>query len=123
MVNEAESMREADTKKREAVTAKNDGENLAYSVEKQLTELKDKMSTADAEDLKKKMELVRTAVADPDADGDHIKALTKELQEASWKVTQAAYQQGSEGGGEGQKEEKFTEDDKKEEKKDEKEKK
>merc|ERR1719364_640931 len=73
MVNEAESMRESDEKKREAVTAKNDGENLAYSVEKQLTELKDKMSTADAEDLKKKMELVRAAVADPDADADHIK--------------------------------------------------
>merc|ERR1712093_717990 len=106
MVNEAESMREADTQKREAVTAKNDAENLAYSVEKQLTELKDKMSTADAEDLKKKMEAVRTAVADPDADGDHIKALTKELQDASWKVTQAAYQAGSEGGeGEEKKEE------------------
>merc|ERR1719252_135108 len=81
MVNEADSMRDADTKKREAVTAKNDGENLAYSVEKQLTELKDKMSDADAEDLKKKMELVRAAVADPDADADHIKAVTKELQE------------------------------------------
>merc|ERR1711977_418818 len=110
MVSEAESMREADGKKRDAVTAKNDGENLAYSVEKQLTELKDKMSTADAEDLKKKMEAVRTAVADPDADADHIKALTKELQDASWKVTQAAYQQASdaEGGGEEKKEEKFT---------------
>merc|ERR1712224_1057828 len=100
MVNEAESMRDQDTAKREAVSAKNDGENLAYSVEKQLTELKDKMSTADAEDLKKKMEAVRTAVADPDADAENIKALTKELQDASWKVTQAAYQagEGAEGG-------------------------
>merc|ERR1719428_1350010 len=122
MVNEAESMREADEKKREAVTAKNDGENLAYSVEKQLTELKDKMSTADAEDLKKKMELLRTELANPDADADHIKAVTKELQEASWKVTQAAYQAGSdaEGGCSDTKEEKFTEDDK--DKKEEKEK-
>merc|ERR1719160_2253606 len=124
MVNEAESMREADSKKRDAVTAKNDGENLAYSVEKQLTELKDKMSTADAEDLKKKMEVLRTALADPDADGDHIKSLTKELQEASWKVTQAAYQAGSDAeGGEQKQEDKFTEDEKKDEKKDEKEKK
>jgi len=123
MVNEAESMRESDTAKREAVSAKNDGENLAYSVEKQLTELKDKMSTADAEDLKKKMELLRTALADPDADADHIKSLTKELQDASWKVTQAAYQAGSdaEGGSSDTKEEKFTEDEK--DKKDEKEKK
>merc|ERR550514_1852247 len=48
MVNEAESMREADAARREAVTAKNDGENLAYTVEKQLTDLKDKMSSEEA---------------------------------------------------------------------------
>merc|ERR1719155_279568 len=45
MVQEAEQMREADNKKKEAVTAKNEGETLAYQVEKQLSELKDKMST------------------------------------------------------------------------------
>merc|ERR1712146_387612 len=56
MVNEAEQMREADNKKKEGVTAKNDAETLCYQVEKQLSELKDKMSTADADDLKKKME-------------------------------------------------------------------
>jgi len=119
MVNEAESMRESDSAKREAVTAKNDGENLAYSVEKQLTELKDKMSTADAEDLKKKMELLRTELANPDADADTIKSLTKELQDASWKVTQAAYQAGESSGDaseEKKDESKFTEDEKKDEK-------
>jgi molecular chaperone DnaK len=123
MVNEAESMREADTKKREAVTAKNDAENLAYSVERQLTELKDKMSDADAEELKKKMEAVRTEVANPDADAENLKALTKELQDVSWRVTQAAYQAGGDSaeGGEEKKEEKVTEDEKKDEKKDEKE--
>ena len=55
MVNEAESMRvpwwllkgpwsmaeDADQRKKDTVQAKNDGENLAYQVEKQLTELKD----------------------------------------------------------------------------------
>merc|ERR1719277_1254397 len=93
MVQEAEQMREADEKKKEAVQAKNDGETLCYQVEKQLTELKDKMSTADADDLRKKMEDVRTAMASDSADPDEIKAKTKELQEASWKVTQQAYQQ------------------------------
>merc|ERR1712216_440600 len=66
MVNEAESMRDADAAKRDAVTAKNDAENLCYSVEKQLTELKDKMTTEDSEDLKKKMEAVRQACATDD---------------------------------------------------------
>merc|ERR1712176_340535 len=93
MVNEAEQMREADEKKKEGVTAKNDAETLCYQVEKQLTELKDKMSTADADDLRKKMEDVRSTMASDSADPEEIKAKTKELQEASWKVTQQAYQQ------------------------------
>merc|ERR1712076_32918 len=92
MVNEAEQMREADNKKKEGVQAKNDAETLCYQVEKQLSELKDKMSTADADDLKKKMEDLRTAIA-AEGDAEELKNKTKELQDASWKVTQQAYQQ------------------------------
>jgi len=92
MVQEAEQMRETDAKKKEAVQARNDGETLCYQVEKQLSELKDKMSTADADDLKTKMEAARQAMAGDDADPDVIKEKVKELQEASWKVTQQAYQ-------------------------------
>merc|ERR1712137_1199241 len=103
MVQEAEQMRDADNKKKEAVQARNDGETLCYQVEKQLSELKDKMSTADADELKKKMEEVRSTMALDGADPEEIKAKTKDLQEASWKVTQQAYQsadassEGSEG--------------------------
>merc|ERR1711879_995452 len=93
MVQEAEQMREADEKKKEGVQAKNDAETLGYQVEKQLSELKDKMSTADADDLKAKMEAARQSMAPDDADPEDIKAKVKELQEASWKVTQQAYQQ------------------------------
>merc|ERR1712057_96825 len=49
MVQEAETMRDADQSKKDTVTAKNDAETLGYQVEKQLGELKDKMSTADAD--------------------------------------------------------------------------
>jgi molecular chaperone DnaK len=94
MVQEAEQMREADSKKKEGVQAKNDAESLCHQVEKQLSELKEKMTTDDANDLKKKMEDVRTAIAE-DIDPEEIKNKTKELQDASWKVTQQAYQQGS----------------------------
>merc|ERR1711920_249424 len=107
MVQEAEQMREADNKKKEAVQARNDGETLCYQVEKQLSELKDKMSTSDADDLRAKMEAARQTMAEEDADPDVIKEKVKELQEASWKVTQQAYQsaeassEGSEGGSTG----------------------
>merc|ERR1712086_405081 len=92
MVNEAEQMRESDTKRKEAVSARNDAETLSYQVEKQLVELKDKMSTADADDLKTKMEAAKQAMAGDDADPEVIKEKVKELQDASWKVTQQAYQ-------------------------------
>merc|ERR1739846_309863 len=95
MVQEAEDMREADNLKKEGVTVKNDAETLCYQVEKQLSELKDKMSTADADDLKKKMEDVRASIVGDDLDAELVKTKTKELQEASWKVTQQAYQQAS----------------------------
>merc|ERR1711948_95078 len=97
MVQEAEQMRESDEKRKEAVQCKNDGETLCYQVEKQLSDLKDKVSAADADDLKKKAEDLRQVMAGDSADPEEIKAKTKELQEASWKVTQQAHQQGSEG--------------------------
>merc|ERR1711948_145359 len=96
-VQEAEQMRESDEKRKESVQLRNDGETLCYQVEKQLSDLKDKISTADADDLKKKMEDLRTCMTGDSADPEEIKTKTKELQEASWKVTQQAYQQGSEG--------------------------
>merc|ERR1711979_22425 len=95
MVQEAEEMRDADNLKKEGVTVKNDAETLCYQVEKQLSELKDKMSTADADDLKKKMEDVRACMVGEDMDLEFVKQKTKDLQEASWKVTQQAYQQAS----------------------------
>merc|ERR1719460_1781374 len=98
MVQEAERMKEADQLKKEGVTAKNEAETLCFTVEKQMGDLKDKISTADAEDLKKKIEAVRQATTGDDI--KEIQNLTKELQEASWKVTQQAYQQsGTEGAG------------------------
>merc|ERR1711972_1264822 len=98
MVQEAEQMRESDEKRKEAVQMKNDGETLCYQVEKQLSDLKEKISSEDAADLKKKMEELRQAMADESADPDDLKTKTKDLQEASWKVTQQAYQQGGDEG-------------------------
>merc|ERR1712125_307788 len=74
------------TGKKQSVTIRtsgglSDADMLCYQVEKQLTELKDKMSTADADDLKKKMADVRETMASDSADPEEIKAKTKELQE------------------------------------------
>merc|ERR1712146_767450 len=95
MVEEAEQMREADQAKRETVTAKNDAETLGYQVEKQMTELKEKMSKDDADDLKKKLDDLRALVGSDAPDLEELKEKTKTLQEASWKVTQQVYQNAS----------------------------
>merc|ERR1712224_219607 len=80
MVKEAEDMKEADQAKKEGITAKNEAETLCYTVEKQMGDLKDKIDTADSEDLKKKIEAVRQAVGG-EGDVKTIQDLTKELQE------------------------------------------
>merc|ERR1711972_443178 len=118
MVQEAETMREADQKKKDGVQVKNDAETLCYQAEKQLGELKDKMSTADADELKKKMEEVRACLVGEIEDPEEVKQKTKDLQEVSWRVTQQAYQQSSadESSGDKSGESKFEEG-KKEEKK------
>jgi len=124
MVQEAETMRDADVKKKETVSAKNDAETLGYQVEKQISELKDKMSSEDADELKKKLETLRAFMTSGEPELEELKKLTSELQEKSWAVTQAAYASSSgegstEGANEEKKEEK-KEEEKKHEKKDEK---
>merc|ERR550537_103939 len=120
MVQEAEEMREADNKKKETVQAKNDAETLGYQVEKQLTDLKEKISKENASELKAKLEALRSYMTQDDAELDDLKEKTKDLQELSWKVTQEVYQQGDssgDAGGEEKKEEEKKDDKKEEEKK------
>jgi len=94
MVQEAEQMREEDQKKKDTVQAKNDAETLGYQVEKQLSELKEKMTKEDGDELRKKMEDLRAYMAG-DVDLEELKEKTKQLQEQSWKVTQQVYQSNS----------------------------
>merc|ERR1719215_2382242 len=113
MVQEAEQMREADMKKKETVSARNDGETLGYQVEKQLSEMKDKIGKDDAEDLKKKLEDLRAYMSSDDVDLDVLKEKTKTLQEQSWKVTQQVYQNASSAEGDQAKEGDKKEEEKK----------
>jgi molecular chaperone DnaK len=116
MVDDAEKMKEADEKARSGVQAKNDAENLCYAVEKQLTELKEKISSSDKQELEDKMQKLRSEMATPEADVERIQTLTKELQDVSWRVTQQAYQS-SESSGEQQTEEPKSEEKKEDENK------
>merc|ERR1712224_352774 len=115
-------MGESDQRKKDTVQAKNDAETLGYQVEKQLTDLKEKISKENATELKAKLEALRSYMTQDDAELDDLKEKTKDLQELSWKVTQEVYQQGDSSGGDAGGEEK-KEEEKKDDKKEEKEKK
>merc|ERR1719486_827993 len=117
MVDDAEKMKEADEKARSGVQAKNDAENLCYAVEKQLTELKEKISSSDKQELEDKMQKLRSEMATPEADVERIQTLTKDLQDVSWRVTQQAYQSSDSSSSEGQTEEPQSDEKKDEEKK------
>lgn len=93
MVKEAEDYKESDAKKKDAVGARNESEKLTYSVEKQLSDFKDKLSEADKTELTEKLQALREAVGGDDA--ELIRAKTKDLQEVSWRVSQQMYSQTS----------------------------
>jgi len=91
MVKDAETYKEQDERKKDAISVKNEAETLIYSVEKQIEDLKDKITEVDKNELKDKIASVREVISGDDA--DEIRKRNKELQEVSWRVSQQSYNQ------------------------------
>jgi molecular chaperone DnaK len=100
MVKDAESHSAEDKKRREAVEARNHLDGLIYSVEKTLTENREKIAAADASALD---EAVKEAKENLDSeDPDVLKKQVDKLTKASHKLAETMYQQTSAGKGGGQ---------------------
>lgn len=99
MVREAESNASADKERREKIDRKNQGDSLAYQIEKQLAELGDKVPADDKTKVEGLIKDLRDAINSED--DDRIKTLTTELQQAFYAVSSSLYQQagGPEGSG------------------------
>ncbi len=91
MVREAESNAAADKERREKIDRKNQGDSLAYQIEKQLAELGDKVSADDKTKVEGLIKDLRDAINSED--DDRIKTLTTELQQAFYAVSSSLYQQ------------------------------
>ncbi|MBW6463347.1 MAG: molecular chaperone DnaK, partial [Firmicutes bacterium] len=103
MVNDAEKHAEEDRKRRELAEARNQADTLAYSAEKALKDLGDKIEADKAEEVKKTAEELREAARGEDL--DKIKEVTEKMNsfmhELSSKLyEQAKAEQGSPEGGE-----------------------
>lgn len=91
MVKEAESNAAADKERRERIDRKNQGDSLAYQIEKQLAELGDKVPADDKTKVEGLIKDLREAIEKED--DDRIKTLTTELQQAFYAVSSSLYQQ------------------------------
>ncbi|MFW5925026.1 MAG: molecular chaperone DnaK [Myxococcota bacterium] len=96
MVNDASEHEEEDKKRREQVEARNRADQLCYSVEKSLTELKDKLPAEKVSEVEAKVKELREAL-DKD-DFDAIQSRTEEVEKAMQDVAAQAYQATGEAG-------------------------
>lgn len=90
MVKEAESHSSDDQKRKEEIEERNKADSLIYSVERQLTELKD-ASSPEKSKVEQLLNDLRQAVKDK-SDINKIKSLTKDLQEAAYNLATKAAQ-------------------------------
>ncbi len=95
MVKDAESNKEEDKKKRDAVDARNQADTLIHSTEKNLKEHGSKVSDADKKAIEDASANLRNALKGTDV--DEIKKKTQDLVQASMKLGEAIYksQQGA----------------------------
>ncbi len=89
MVKEAESNKEADKKKREAVDARNQADTLLHSTEKNLKEHGSKVSEADKKAIETASANLRNALKGTDV--EEIKKKTQDLVQSSMKLGEAIY--------------------------------
>ena len=97
MVKDAEAHADEDKKFQELVQARNQGDQMVYSVEKSLKEMGDKLDDEEKQKIESaKDELAEALKGD---DKDDIEAKTQALAEASHKLAEQMYAQAQEGEG------------------------
>lgn len=92
MVREAESHASDDQKRKEEVEERNKADSLVYSVERQISELKDDAPKTEKAKVDQLLNELRQSLKDK-SDINKIKSLTKELQEASYALASKATQE------------------------------
>jgi molecular chaperone DnaK len=89
MVEDAQSHEEEDRKRREQVELRNKADQLCYSVEKALSEAKDKLPAEKVSDIESKVAKLRESIEKEDYDA--IKTQSDELEAAMGEIAQQAY--------------------------------
>jgi molecular chaperone DnaK len=89
MVKDAELHAEEDKKKRELIDARNQGEAMVHSTERNLKEFGDKVGAAEKSAIEGAMEGLKSVLTGEDTEA--IKSKTNELAQAAMKLGEAMY--------------------------------
>jgi len=100
MVKDAEAHSEEDKKRREVIDAKNQADQLIYSLEKLLRENKDRIPESDGQRVQSEIENTKKAIESENL--EQIRQAVESLSRASHKLTEMMYQQASQPGAAGQ---------------------
>jgi molecular chaperone DnaK len=98
LVKEAEANEAEDQVRREIIEARNQLDNMVYQTEKMLSESKDKLPEGEVSEVEAKLATAKEALDSDDV--ARLKSAFDELQAASHKLAQAAYQGGAAPGAE-----------------------
>ncbi|RLA86082.1 MAG: molecular chaperone DnaK, partial [Deltaproteobacteria bacterium] len=99
---------EQDRRRRELAELKNQADNFAYQVEKQLKDLGDKVPESDRNRAQSLIEEIKKLCKEEAPDAQRLRQLMNDLQQVAYSISEKAYQQAtgtygqsSEGGGKG----------------------
>ncbi len=96
-VKEAEQFAAEDAKRKEEIDVRNQGDQMVYQTEKTISEMGDKIDSADKSEVEAALAKLKTALSGTDTAS--IKAATEELTQAFYKVSEKLYSQsGAQGG-------------------------
>ena len=97
MVQDAESHKAEDAKRREIVDLRNQADALASQTEKSLKEMEEKIDPSEKAAIESALEELKAVLKNTDASKEEIEAATKKLADASHKMAEQMYKQ-NEGG-------------------------
>jgi molecular chaperone DnaK len=102
MAKDAELNAADDRKKKEAIEARNQGDSMAYNIEKMLKDHGDKVSADDRKAVENELEEVKRLLKDESATAEQIRGATDKLTQASHKLAEAMYKSEASAAGAGQ---------------------
>jgi molecular chaperone DnaK len=98
MIRDAEQHAAEDKKRRELVEARNNADSLAYSVERAIKDIGDRLPAHERARAESLITEIRSAIKDETIGVDRLRQLTSDLEQVSHSLASTAYTQASAAG-------------------------